>query len=90
MVWLDGTLLLTRPLHGGTQKRLVVFNDVRGAESETIKVPAGKHELRFRAQTEDHTVDLSKTVFGNFAGGEDKTLQISFDKHNTAMRLDWQ
>jgi len=89
-VWLDGKLLLTRPLHGGTQKRLVVFNDVRGVESETIKVPEGKHELRFRAQTDDHTVDLSKTVFGDFASGEDKTLQISFDKHNTAMRLDWQ
>jgi len=89
-VWLDGKLLLTRPLHGATQKHLVVFNDVRGAESETIKVPEGKHELRFRAQTEDHTVDLSRTVYGDFAGGEDKTLQISFDKHNTAMRLDWQ
>jgi serine/threonine protein kinase len=89
-VWLDGILLLTRPLHGGTQKHFVVFNDVRGAESETIKVPEGKHELRFRAQTEDHTVDLSRTVYGDFAGGEDKTLQISFDKHNTAMRLDWQ
>ncbi len=89
-VWLDGKLLLTRPLHGGTQKRLVVFNDVHGTESETIRVPEGKHELRFRAQTDDHTVDLSKTVFGDFSGGEDKTLQISFDKHNTAMRLDWQ
>jgi eukaryotic-like serine/threonine-protein kinase len=89
-VWLDGRLVLTRPLHGGTQKRLVVFNDVRGAESETIKVPEGKHELRFRAQTDDHTVDLSRTVYGDFAGGEDKTLQISFDKHNSAMRLDWQ
>jgi eukaryotic-like serine/threonine-protein kinase len=89
-VWLDGKLLLTRPLHGGTQKRLVVFNDVRGAESETIKVPEGKHELRFRAQTDDHTVDLSRTVFGDFVSGQDKTLQISFDKHNSAMRLDWQ
>ncbi len=89
-VWLDGKLLLTRPLHGGTQKRLVVFNDVRGVESETIKVPEGKHELRFRAETDDHTVDLSRTVYGDFVSGEDKTLQISFDKHNTAMRLDWQ
>jgi predicted Ser/Thr protein kinase len=89
-VWLDGKLVLTRPLHGGTQKRLVLFSDVRGAESDTIKVPEGKHELRFRAQTEDHTVDLSRTVYGDFAGGEDKTLQISFDRHNSAMRLDWQ
>lgn len=89
-VWLDGRLLLTRPLYGGTQKHLVVFSDVHGAESETIKVPQGKHELRFRAQTEDHTVDLSRTIYGDFAGGADKTLQISFDKRNTAMRLDWQ
>jgi eukaryotic-like serine/threonine-protein kinase len=89
-VWLDGKLLLTRPLHGASQKHLVVFNDVRGAESETIKVPEGKHELRFRAQTDDHTVDLSRTVYGDFAAGEDKALQISFDKRNTAMRLDWQ
>lgn len=89
-VWLDGKLLLTRPLHGGTQKHLVVFSDVHGAESETIKVPQGKHELRFRAQTQDHTVDLSRTIYGDFAGGADKTLQISFDKRNTAMRLDWQ
>jgi eukaryotic-like serine/threonine-protein kinase len=89
-VWLDGKILLTRPLHGATQKRLVVFNDVHGAESETIKVPEGKHELRFRAQTEDHTVDLSRTIYGDFAGGDDKTLQVSFDKRNTAMRLDWQ
>lgn len=89
-VFLDGKLLLTRPLQGGTQKRLVVFNDVHGVESETIKFPQGKHELRFRAQTEDHTVDLSRSVYADFAGGEDKTLQISFDKHNSAMRLDWQ
>jgi predicted Ser/Thr protein kinase len=89
-VWIDGKLTLTRPLHGGTQKRLMVFSDVRGAESETIKVPAGKHELRFRAQTEDHTVDLSRTVLSDFAGGDDKVLQISFDKHNSTMRLDWQ
>lgn len=89
-VWLDGKLLLTRPLRGTTQKRLGLFNDVKGADSETISVPAGKHELRLRAQADDHTVDLSRTVFGEFAGGQDKTLQISFDKHNTAMRLDWQ
>ncbi|HVO69206.1 MAG TPA: serine/threonine-protein kinase, partial [Aggregatilineaceae bacterium] len=39
-VWIDDTLALSRPLHGGTQKRLVVFNGVRGFESETLKVPA--------------------------------------------------
>jgi hypothetical protein len=89
-VWVDDKLALTRPLHGGTQKRLVVFNGIHGIESETLKVPAGKHVLRFQAQTLDQTVDLSKTISGNFIGGDDRTLQISFDKHNTSMHLDWE
>jgi predicted Ser/Thr protein kinase len=89
-VWIDGKLALTRALHGGTQKRLVMFSNVHGAQSETLQVPAGKHEFRFRAATEDHTVDLSRTISADLVGGDDKTLQISFDKHNTTMRLEWQ
>ena len=89
-VWVDDKLALTRPLHGGTQKRLVVFNGVRGMESETLKVPAGKHVLRLQAISGDQTTNLSKTISAEFIGGDDKTLQISFDKHNTAMRLEWQ
>jgi serine/threonine protein kinase len=89
-VWIDDKLALTRPLHGGTQKRLVVFNGVRGIESETLKVPAGKHTLRLRTRTADQTTDLSRTISGDFIGGNDQTLQISFDKHNTYMHLEWQ
>jgi hypothetical protein len=89
-VFVDDKLALIRPLHGGTQKRLVMFNGVRGMESETLKVPAGTHVLRLRAQTLDQTVDLSKTVTADLIGGADKTLQITFDKHNTAMHLEWQ
>jgi serine/threonine protein kinase len=89
-VYVDDTLTLTRPLHGGTQNRLVVFHGVRGMDSETLKVPAGKHVLRFRTQTGDQTVDLSKTISADLIGGDDKTLLITFDKHNTAMHLEWQ
>jgi serine/threonine protein kinase len=89
-VYVDDALTLTRPLHGGTQKHLVVFGGVRGMDSETLKVPAGKHVLRFRTQTGDQTVDLSKTISADLVGGEDKTLLITFDKHNTTMHLEWQ
>jgi serine/threonine-protein kinase len=89
-VWIDDKLALSHPLHGGTQKRLVVFNGVHGIESETLKVPAGKHTLRFRTRTADQTTDLSKTISREFIGGNDQTLQISFDKRNTAMHLEWQ
>jgi serine/threonine-protein kinase len=89
-VWVDDNLALTRPLHGGAQKRLVVFNGVRGIESETLKIPAGKHVLRFKTQTADQTVNLSKTISADFIGGNDRTLQITYDKHNTSMKMEWQ
>jgi serine/threonine protein kinase len=89
-VWVDDQLALKRPLHGGVQKKLVVFNGIRGVDSETLRIPAGKHVLRLRALSSDETIDLSKTVSAEFIGGGEKSLQVSFDKHNTAMHLIWQ
>ena len=89
-VYVDDKLILTRPLHGGVQKRMVLFNGIRGVESETLKIPAGNHLLRFRALSTDQTTDLSKTVSAEFIGGDTKSLQVTFDKHNTFMRLTWQ
>lgn len=89
-VWVDDKLTLTLPLHGAAQKKLVVFNGVRGAESETLKVPAGKRVLRFRALSTDQTVDLSKSLSAEFVGGDTKELQVSFDRHNSVMHLNWQ
>lgn len=89
-VWVDDKLTLTRPLHGTNQKHLVVFNGLRGAESETLKIPAGQHTIRVRALSADETVDLSRTVSGEFVGGGDKSLQVSIERHNTVMRLSWQ
>jgi serine/threonine protein kinase len=89
-VWVDDKLALTRPLHGGAQKKLIVFNGVRGVESETLSIPAGSHTLRFRAKSADQTTDLSRTISADFIGGADKILQVTFDKHNTMMRLTWE
>lgn len=89
-VWVDNKLALSRPLHGGAQKKLVVFNGVKGVESETLSIPAGEHILRFRAKSTDQTTDLSRTISADFIGGDDKTLQVTFDKHNTMMRLTWE
>ncbi len=89
-VWVDDKLALTRPLHGGAQKKLVVFNGIKGVESETLSIPAGEHTLRFRAKSADQTTDLSRTISADFIGGDDKILQVTFDKHNTMMRLTWE
>jgi len=89
-VWVDDRLALTRPLHGGAQKRMVVFNGIRGVDSETLRIPAGKHALRVRALSSDETIDLSKTVSAEFIGGGVKSLHVTFDRHNTARHLSWQ
>jgi serine/threonine protein kinase len=89
-VWVDDQLALKRALHGGAQKRMVVFNGIRGVDSETLRIPAGKHVLRLRALSSDETIDLSKTVSAEFIGGGEKSLQVTFDKHNTVMHLIWQ
>jgi len=89
-VWVDGKLTLTLPLHGAPQKKLVVFNGIRGVESKTLKLPAGKRLLRFRALSTDRTVDLSKSLSAEFVGGDTKELQVSFDRHNSAMHLNWE
>jgi eukaryotic-like serine/threonine-protein kinase len=89
-VWIDDQLALTRPLHGESQKKLVVFKGTRGVESESLQISAGTHRLRVRAQSSDESIDLSKTISADFSPGADRTLQISFEKHNSAMRLEWQ
>ena len=89
-VWVDDKLTLTLPLHGAAQKKLVVFNGVRGVTSGTMKVPAGRRALRFRALSTDQTVDLSKTLSAEFVGGDTKSLSVSFEKRNSSMRLSWQ
>lgn len=89
-VWVDDTLTITRQLRGATQKHLVVFNGLRGSESETLKIPAGYHVIRVRALSADQTIDLSRTVSADFVGGGDKSLQVTIDKHNTVMRLSWE
>ena len=89
-VWVDDKLALTRQLHGGNQKKLVVFKEMRGADSESLQLPAGTHQIRVRAQSSDQTIDLSKTISANFSTDEHKTLQVSFEKHSSVMRLAWQ
>lgn len=89
-VYIDGKVALTRPLHGAVQKKLIVFNGVRGVESESVEIAPGRHLLRVRALSADQTTDLSKTVTADFVGGDSKSLQVTFEKHNSLMKLTWQ
>jgi len=89
-LWIDDNLTLTQPLHGTVRKHLIVFNGIYGANSKTVQVPVGVHEIRLRAQSADQSVDLSKTISAVFTDGDTKTLQVTFNNHNTAINLIWR
>ncbi len=89
-LWIDDNLTLTEPLHGTVRKHLIVFNGVHGANSQTVRVAAGAHVIRLRAQSADQSIDLSKTISVAFTSGDTRTLQVTFNNHNTAMNLLWQ
>lgn len=89
-VYIDGKLSLTRPLHGAMQKKLVFFSGVRGTESDSLEIPAGRHLIRVRALSTDQTTDLSKTASADFLAGDQKSLEVTFEKHNSAIRLRWE
>ena len=90
-VWVDNKLALTRPLHGAMQKKLVVFSGTRGVDSETLKIPAGKHDAaRKGALGRPDDRSLAERFRRSSSAAASKSLQVTFDKHNTAMRLAWQ
>jgi len=89
-LWIDNKLTLTQPLHGTARKHMIVFNGIYGANSKTVQIPAGVHVIRLRAQSADQSVDLSKTLSAAFTDGDIKTLQVTFNNHNTAMNLIWR
>ncbi len=89
-LWIDNKLTLTQPLHGTARKHMIVFNGIYGANSKTVQVPSGVHVIRLRAESADQSVDLSKTISAAFTDGDIKTLQVTFNNHNTAMNLIWR
>jgi len=89
-LWIDNKLTLTEPLHGTARKHMIVFNGIYGVNSKTVQVPPGAHVIRLRAQSADQSVDLSKTISAAFTDGDIKTLQVTFNNHNTAMNLIWR
>jgi eukaryotic-like serine/threonine-protein kinase len=89
-LWIDNKLTLTEPLHGTARKHMIVFNGIYGVNSKTVQIPSGAHVIRLRAQSADESVDLSKTISAAFTDGDIKTLQVTFNNHNTAMNLIWR
>jgi hypothetical protein len=46
-----------------------------------VQIAAGKHTVRVRVQSSEHSYDQSDTVAGDFLTGKENMLRISFGKH---------
>ena len=86
-VWIDGDLAYDHMLQAEAKRHLVLFRSVSGATSETVRVAAGMHRIRVRAQSSDESLDQSKTILGDFAEADNKILSVALSKHGKQMNL---
>ncbi len=77
-IWVDGQLSYTHTLEGTDKKRLVVFHRVQGHEIHAMQIAAGNHHLRVKVSSDANSSD--QIISGDFPGGGEKLLRISFDK----------
>jgi len=46
-----------------------------------MQIEPGKHTVRVRVESSEHSYDQSDTVAGEFIGGKENVLRINFSKH---------
>ena len=86
-MWIDDKLTYTHTVGGVVKKRLVVFKGVRGFESESFRVSAGKHSVRVRVQSSDSSYDQTANISGSFPEDGERALRIACDKHELKLAL---
>jgi serine/threonine protein kinase len=86
-IWMDNSLIHSRTLVGETKKRALLFHQTAGHDSETLELPAGRHQLHVRIQSTADAYDQSKTVAGDFTAGSERVLQITCDKHGGDLQV---
>jgi serine/threonine protein kinase len=86
-IWMDNSLIQSRTLVGETKKRALLFHQTAGHDSETLELPAGRHQLHVRIQSTADAYDQSKTVAGDFTAGSERVLQITCDKHGDDLQV---
>src|SRR5437588_1504730 len=87
LMWIDDKLTYTHTVGGVVKKRLVVFKGVRGFESESFRVSAGKHSVRVRVQSSDSSYDQTANISGSFPEDGERALRIACDKHELKLAL---
>jgi hypothetical protein len=85
-LWVDDKLAYDRPLRGQNKKHWNPFRmDVQ--ETETVRLPSGKHRIVVRVQSTPDNYEQSASLLGSFSKDRPETLHINFERQGEAMRL---
>ena len=85
-LWIDDKLAYDRPLRGQIKKHWNPFRtDVR--ETESVRLPAGKHRILVRVRSTPDKYEQSASILGSFTKDHLAILQINFERQGEAMRL---
>ncbi len=85
-LWIDDKLAYDRPLRGQIKRHWNPFRtDVR--ETESVRLPAGKHRILVRVRSAPDQYEQSASILGSFTKDHPAILQINFERQGKAMRL---
>jgi serine/threonine-protein kinase len=85
-LWIDDKLAYDHPLRGQSKKHWNPFRlDVR--ETETLRLPTGKHRILVRVRSTPERYEQSATLLGSFSKDHPAILQINFERQGKTMRL---
>jgi len=74
-------------LIGSVQRRMGVFRRTEGIYTGHARIPIGDHIIRVRIRSEDEHILSSREVRGRFSKNETRSLTITFESRNGAMRI---
>ena len=89
-IWIDNRAVYTQLLHGEETTHALVFHEIRGHGSDSLRVSAGPHRIHVRVRTPDGSYDQSKTISGMFALDSLRKLHVICDKRADDVSLTLQ
>ena len=80
VIWIDDKLAYDQIVGGIVKKRMVVFKNVEGYQSDSLHIPAGEHRFRIRVHSGDDSYDQTATISGVLPKDGERQLLVECEK----------
>jgi hypothetical protein len=85
-LWVDDRLAFSTDLRGAKNKRLLVFNSVKGYEAAMLAVPQGQHRVRVRITAAGY--DQATSLDASFSTHREQALRVTCSINPAKLRAD--